>query len=235
MLGIPIFAGLAAAVIHVVSGPDHLAAVTPLALESRTKVWRIGLFWGAGHLIGMLFIGLLYLLFKTYLPLESISRYSEQLVGFVLVAVGLWALSGLFLKRKTHEHPHIHGGPEPYIHVHEHEHDQSTLNHTHSHRGTVRQSLWSSFGIGLLHGLAGIAHFILLLPVLGFENRGESLQYILGFAFGTVGAMMVYTFLLGTIARVTQEKTKPSLFLTLRLSGGLFAIAVGIYWMYIGF
>lgn len=232
-MSFPIFAGIAAATLHVVSGPDHLAAVTPLAVETRRKVWRIGLFWGFGHLIGMLFIGLLFLLFRSYIPLEEISQYSELLVGIVLIAVGLWALSSLFLKNKKHKHPHIHDGEEPYIHVHPHEHDNSKLDHTHSHEVKVRQNLWSSFGIGVLHGLAGIAHFILLLPVLGFENQFESVQYILGFAFGTVLAMTVYTFLLGQIARYSKKKNKTSLFTTIRLSGGIFAIAVGIYWIYI--
>ena len=41
---IPLFAGIIASALHVVSGPDHLAAVTPIALESRSKVWKIGFF-----------------------------------------------------------------------------------------------------------------------------------------------------------------------------------------------
>ncbi|GAB5476457.1 MAG: hydantoin utilization protein A [Maribacter sp.] len=235
MMSFPIFAGIAASTLHVVSGPDHLAAVTPLAMETRRKVWRIGLFWGFGHLIGMLCIGLLFLLFRTYIPLELISQYSEFLVGIVLIAVGLWALSSLFLKKKRHKHPHIHDGAEPYIHVHRHEHDNSKLDHTHLHEKEVVQNLWSSFGIGVLHGLAGIAHFILLLPVLGFEDQFESIQYIIGFAFGTVLAMTVYTFLLGQIAKYAKKNNRPSLFMTIRLSGGLFAVAVGIYWIYMSF
>jgi len=110
MINLPFFAGIAASVLHVVSGPDHLAAVTPLAIETRRKVWKIGLFWGFGHLLGMLLIGVLFLLFKEYIPVEKISEHSEQLVGIVLIAVGLWALFSIFYKSKNHKHPHVHDG-----------------------------------------------------------------------------------------------------------------------------
>ena len=43
-----LFAGIAASVLHVISGPDHLADFTPLAIETRRKVWKIGLFWVLG-------------------------------------------------------------------------------------------------------------------------------------------------------------------------------------------
>ena len=201
MMSFPLLAGIAASVLHVVSGPDHLAAVTPLAIETRRKVWKIGLLWGFGHLTGMLLIGLLFLLFRQYIPLEKISEHSEQLVGVVLIIVGLWALFSIFYKRKNHKHPHVHDGEDPYIH----EHDESKLNHSHAHSKKVRQNQWSSFGIGVLHGLAGIAHFILLLPVLGFENQFDSIQYIIGFGLGTVLAMTIYTFLLGQLANKTTN------------------------------
>lgn len=233
MINLPFFAGIAASVLHVVSGPDHLAAVTPLAIETRRKVWKIGLFWGFGHLLGMLLIGVLFLLFKEYIPVEKISEHSEQLVGIVLIAVGLWALFSIFYKSKNHKHPHVHDGEELYIHVHEHEHDKSKLEHSHAHDKKVNQNMWSSFGIGILHGLAGIAHFILLLPVLGFENQTDSIQYIIGFGLGTVLTMTIYTFLLGKIANYSKEQNSKTLFRTIRLSGGIFAIAIGIYWLYL--
>tara|TARA_R110002051_G_scaffold313263_3_gene389205 strand:+ start:1110 stop:1886 length:777 start_codon:yes stop_codon:yes gene_type:complete len=233
LLAIPLFAGLAASVLHVVSGPDHLAAVTPLAIEIRRKVWKIGLFWGFGHLTGMLLIGLLFLWFKEYIPLEKISEHSEQLVGVVLIAVGLWALFSIFYKNKNHKHPHVHNEEEPYIHVHEHNHESNKLEHNHAHKKKLKQNLWSSFGIGVLHGLAGIAHFILLLPVLGFENQLDSIQYIIGFGVGTVLAMTIYTFLLGKISSYSKAQNNKSIFKSVRVLGGVFAIVIGIYWIYL--
>ncbi|MGB5817931.1 MAG: sulfite exporter TauE/SafE family protein [Saonia sp.] len=233
MINFSLLVGMAASVLHVASGPDHLAAVTPLAIETKGKVWKIGLFWGLGHVLGMLLIGVLFLLFKEYIPVERISAYSEQLVAVVLIAVGLWALYSIFNTKHNHKHPHVHDGDQPYIHVHEHQHDANTLNHGHSHEKKVKQNLWSSFGIGVLHGLAGVAHFLLLLPVLGFETQLESVWYIIGFALGTVLAMTVYTLVLGMLSKYAKGRNNKTVFRTIRLSGGLFAIVIGAYWLYL--
>ena len=42
----PLTAGLIASILHVIAGPDHLAAVAPFAIESKRKAWKIGLFLG---------------------------------------------------------------------------------------------------------------------------------------------------------------------------------------------
>ncbi|MEM6515948.1 MAG: sulfite exporter TauE/SafE family protein [Bacteroidota bacterium] len=226
MIDSPIIAGLLASVLHVISGPDHLAAVTPIAIESRTKVWRIGFAWGLGHLLGMLLIGMFFFLFKNIVPVELISNHSEQLVAFVLIGVGAWALYRIFYKEKVHKTPHIHANGDVYLH----RHDEKHTSHAHD-QSQNKNKLGSSFGIGILHGLAGIAHFILLLPALGFETRFESLQYIIGFSIGTVIAMTIYTLILG---KVTERSTNnKSLLNGIRIAGGFFALFTGVYWMYL--
>lgn len=226
-----LFTGFVAAFLHVVSGPDHLAAVTPLAIESRRKVWKIGLFWGIGHLAGMLVIGALFYSFKELIPVELISESSEQIVGIVLILVGVWALFRVFNKRINEKQPHIHGGEKPF--VHEHNTEDGVLIHKHVHSKKERQNIGSSFGIGILHGLAGVAHFLLLLPVLGFENKADGILYIIGFAMGTVLAMTIYTLLLGWIATYSKVEKGSSVFRTLRIIGGMFALLVGFYWLYL--
>ncbi len=225
MTELPIIAGILASILHVVSGPDHLAAVTPFAIETKRKVWRIGFYWGAGHLIGMLIIGMLFLAFKKVIPVEAISGYSEQLVAIVLIAIGLWTLYKLFHKEKIHTRPHIHADGEIYIHKHDdaHEHNHPTKEN--------KNNISSSFSIGVLHGLAGVAHFLLLLPALGFATQSESIQYNIGFAIGTVLAMTVYTIILGGITK--SSSNNKSLLNTIRVSGGAFALVVGVYWLYL--
>lgn len=226
MLSLPIITGIIASILHVLSGPDHLAAVTPIAIESKNKVWRIGFLWGTGHLIGMLIIGLLFFLFKGFIPVEAISGYSEQLVAIVLIGIGIWSLYKLFYKEKIHSRPHIHSDGEVYVHKH---------THSHSHGGhaikTKNNEKASSLSIGVLHGLAGVAHFILLLPALGFETQLESLQYIAGFAIGTLLAMTVYTFILGLVTKTSTHNK--SLLNSIRVAGGCFALFIGVYWMYL--
>ncbi len=227
----PLLSGILTSMLHVISGPDHLAAVTPLVIETKRKAWKIGLAWGLGHLIGMLLIGVLFLMFKEFIPIEAISDYSEKMVAFVLIGVGIWAFYRIFKTPKIHKHLHIHIEKEVYIHIHEHEHKHN-YTHQHTHKKVVKQNVISSFGIGFLHGLAGIAHFLLLLPVLGFVQQIESIQYIVGFAIGTVLAMSIFTIIIGKLATYSKQQHNEIFFKGIRLVGGLFAIVIGIYWLF---
>ena len=229
-LNFPLFAGIIAAVIHVISGPDHLAAVTPFAIESKRSAWKVGLYWGLGHLAGMLFIGVLFLFFKDYIPIEQISKNSEFLVGIVLIALGIWIFWKLFRDEKSHRHLHVHSEGEPVIHQHEHTHTH-VQGHKHQHPN-LKQGHMASLYVGFLHGLAGIAHFILLIPVLGFEDQLASVLYITGFGIGTVIAMISFAFLMGKIAAsVYQEDHHSTLFKGLRLASGLLALIIGVFWV----
>ena len=229
---ISLLAGVLASMLHVISGPDHLAAVTPLVIEEKRKAWKIGLFWGIGHLTGMLLIGGLFLFFKETIPVNSISKYSEQLVAIVLIGVGFWAFYRIFNEKKIHKHPHFHTEGNVYVHIHKHKYDEL---HQHTHRKEFKQNIISSFGIGLLHGLAGIAHFLLLLPALSFESNYDGIQYIVGFAIGSVLAMTAYALILGKIASSSKEEHNTTFFRGIRFAGGLFAIVIGVYWLYLTF
>jgi len=100
------FAGLAAGLLHVVSGPDHLAAVAPLAAAGRNH-WKAGLQWGVGHTTGVLLIATLLLLIREQLPLDAIAAYSERLVGIALILVGG---CGVWKANRSHATSHSHAG-----------------------------------------------------------------------------------------------------------------------------
>ena len=102
-----LLAGLTAGLIHVLSGPDHLAAVAPLTGGRRTAAWRAGFLWGLGHSTGVLAVGLLALWLRSALPLEALSSWSERLVGVVLIAVGLWGFRRV-LQGPIETHVHVH-------------------------------------------------------------------------------------------------------------------------------
>ncbi|MES1240105.1 MAG: High-affinity nickel transporter [Acidobacteriota bacterium] len=164
-------AGLAAGLIHALSGPDHLSAVAPLVVAGeRRKSWRTGLFWGIGHSVGVWLMGLLAFALREVLPLERVSSWSERLVGATLIAVGLWGLRKAFAPRLEGE------------------------AHAHSHpRRPGSAALW----IGSLHGLAGSSHILGLFPALAFGSRSASLAYIGGFGLGAIVAMVAFAAALG--------------------------------------
>jgi ABC-type nickel/cobalt efflux system permease component RcnA len=224
--------GILASALHVITGPDHLAAVTPLAIENKNKAWHVGIFWGLGHIAGMLLIGVLFILFKEYIPIESISGYSEQIVGFVLIFIGLWAFYKVFSKTKTqHVHPHLHEEPAPHIHIHAHEHGEQH-SHTHKHQKPVRQNNLAAFLVGTLHGFAGISHLVLILPTLAFPRTIDSVVYLTGFAIGTITAMVMYAVILGYLSKKVVMNHKHKMYQAIRIIGGSFAILIGIFWIF---
>jgi ABC-type nickel/cobalt efflux system permease component RcnA len=231
-LAFPLITGVLAAMLHVLSGPDHLAAVAPLTVEKRKKTWKIGMFWGFGHLFGMLLIGILFTLFRNYIPIERISEHSEQLVGFVLIAIGIWSFYKIKSSpNKTHQHPHIHHDEEILIHIHKHQHKHDTT-HVHTHaKHTKSDGNWAAFSVGSLHGLAGVSHFLLFLPTLAFESNFDSILYIIGFAIGTVLSMTLFSIVLGEIAQRASLNHKDRLFTGIRFGAGIFAMGIGTYWI----
>jgi ABC-type nickel/cobalt efflux system permease component RcnA len=228
-LTFPLFAGIIAAVLHVISGPDHLAAVTPFAIESKKKAWKVGLFWGIGHLLGMLSIGVLFLFFKELIPIEKISEHSEQFVGIILIGLGLWIFLKIFKAEKKHKHTHIHAQNNPIIHKHPHKHTAEKV-HTHAHPN-LKQGNIASLSVGFVHGLAGVAHFLLFLPVIGFTSMLDSSKYIIGFGIGTLIAMISFAMVVGKVADFSKQDHNETFFKGIRLAGGLFAFIIGIYWV----
>ena len=164
------FAGLAAGVLHVFSGPDHLAAVAPMAADGGRQKWRMGLQWGIGHTAGVVLIAALLLLLREQLPLDLISGYSERIVGVALIAVGAWGLRGAWVQRC--EGAKVHG---------------------HTHAG-------ASFAMGTLHGLAGSSHLFGVLPALAFSLRGDAVLYLTGFGIGAMAGMSAFAAAVGVIS-----------------------------------
>jgi len=228
---IQFFTGILMSSVHVVTGPDHLAAVTPLAVENRKKAWHIGFFWGLGHVLGMLMIGLLYIVFREIINVEKISGYSEYLVGIVLIGIGIWAIIKSIRHFHTHHvHPHYHDKPVPQVHIHRHEHS-GEFEHAHEHKKTRRQNSITALLVGTLHGFAGISHFLLILPTLALPGILDSIFYLSGFAVGTIITMIAYALILGLVAQKTADFPKSKIFRNLRIIAGSLAIAVGIWWL----
>jgi ABC-type nickel/cobalt efflux system permease component RcnA len=224
--------GLAASMAHVVTGPDHLAAVTPLAIDSRKKSWIIGFSWGFGHTIGMLLIGLVFILFREFISVDAISKHSDTIIGFLLMGVGGWAIIRTYL-RHSHihrPHPHFHTHPYLYAHIHSHTHEDLP-DHNHLHTGTVRQNALTALLIGIVHGFAGFSHLLALLPALALPGIWESVAYVSAFAIGTIITMVLFAFILGFVAFQSFIRKKEAFLRGFTYAGGFIAIGIGILWL----
>ncbi len=224
--------GFIASVAHVVTGPDHLAAVTPLAIDSRKKSWTIGLSWGIGHTLGMILIGLLFILFKEILPVEAISRHSDTVIGILLIGIGIWAVARTYRRHRhgNRPHPHFHTEPFLYAHIHKHTHREAP-DHDHAHVRTVRQNAFTALFIGTIHGFAGFSHLFALLPSLALPTVWDSVIYLAAFAAGTIFTMILFAFILGLVAFRSVVSDRQVFLKWFTLTGGFLAIAVGLLWI----
>lgn len=214
----PLIAGFLAGSVHVLAGPDHLAAVAPFALRQRWRAWISGIQWGVGHTVGVGLIALAAWWLRGLLPLERISGWSEQIVGVVLVAIGIWTIRAA-LRRRIHVHRHTHGSA-PHVHPHIHGHGASS-DHDHSHA-----PLW----IGFLHGAAGSAHFVAILPALALGSSVEAASYLTGYAGGTVASMVAFTIVLGTLS-VRLGGSSSRFYEGFLVTAGGMAVVVGAIWL----
>ncbi len=231
----PIILGFVAAMAHVLAGPDHLAAVAPLALNTKFRPWLIGMSWGIGHLIGMLALGLLFFFFRDLIPVDFISANSERIVGFLLIAIGVWSLLRLVKHnwKTNHTHAHKHEDEAGNVVVHQHGHDHGeTRKHEHTHRELGRQSNWAAMGIGIIHGLAGFSHILLLLPTLAFPSKTQAIMYLTGFGAGTIFAMVLFSFILGLMAHYSSQNKKETIYKTINAIAGFAAIFIGFFWLW---
>lgn len=216
-------AGFAAGSIHVLAGPDHLAAISPLAVESKKSTWIIGLRWGIGHTTGVGLVGLLALIGREIIPIDIISSYSERLVGLVLITIGIWGIHKA-LSKKIHTHHHMHDGTE---HVHVHTHLTIGVDPEKEHRHTH-----AALVVGIIHGFAGSSHFLGILPALALPTRADAIIYLAAFGAGTICAMMAFSSLMGMLAvRLAQRGIQ--FYHRLLIGFSSLSIIIGSVWLFI--
>ena len=109
---IAVLTGLIAGAVHVVSGPDHLTAVAPLAVQRPRRAWLPGVRWGLGHSAGVALVGLLSLWLRDLIPVDLLSTWGERLVGVMLFGIGWWALRRALKHRELPE-PGPSNSPSP--------------------------------------------------------------------------------------------------------------------------
>jgi high-affinity nickel permease len=158
---------------------DHILAVTNI-VSQRSRIspaLKDGVFWGLGHTSTIFLIGIIMILFKVGIP-ESSFSYFEAAVGLMLIVVASYRLY-LFLRDEqivihTHKHEHEGANKQPHIHV--------RIKGENLHK--------TSYGIGIVHGLAGSGALVVLV-MTQIETVWNSLLYLLIFGIGSIAGMTI--------------------------------------------
>ncbi|MDQ3132536.1 MAG: urease accessory protein UreH [Acidobacteriota bacterium] len=205
---------------------DHLAAVSAIVSEKKNifSAAIVGGMWGIGHTISLFVVGAIVIFLKLQIS-ESVEAKLEAIVGGMLVLLGLNALKNLFTAKEIHAHTHEHSErAHTHFHLHKEEKEEEQAEKSH-HRFSPRSVL-----IGMIHGLAGSAALtILVVPTI--ESPVIAMLYILVFGVGSIGGMMIMSFIIGLPFHFTATNF---VFLNkaIRFCAGIFSLCLGSYIIY---
>ncbi len=187
---------------------DHLIAMVTMLTHQKNsrKAALVGTFWGLGHTITLLVVGLSVLLLKLSIP-TIIEKNLEGFVGIMLIILGIQTV---YKRVELHKHSHSHDG----------------VTHSHIHQMTHHQH-GKSFVIGMVHGLAGSGALMVLVLSL-VKSAWEGVIYILCFGVGSTVSMTMMSMLIG-IPLAKHLSIFMKMKYTIRLVAGLGSILVGIY------
>ncbi len=156
--------------------PDHLVAVTTVLSRSAglKPAALIGAFWGLGHSLSILVLGVAIVMFKLVIP-PHVGLGLELAVAVMLVGLGVRNL-----RRDSHEAHGVQAFPSSRLGPPHESHELGVM-------GAVR-----SLFIGGIHGLAGSAA-VALLAVGSIHDPGWAAAYLSIFGVGTLAGMTLMT------------------------------------------
>jgi high-affinity nickel permease len=223
--GAPLLVALAIAVVlglRHASDPDHLVAVTSLVAADggdTRRAARLGAFWGAGHAVVLLVVGLPLVFFKSALP-HWLEAGAEKAVGAVILVLALrvmvkW-LRGDY-RASAHDHA---GGHARRRHL--------RRGNGPGHRHVRVRSPHQAFAIGVLHGLAGTGAVVLLL-IAALPTKLEAAAALALFAPMTMVSMALCTTAFGWL--LTRPRLQPLYRTVLIPVLGSFGMLFGLWYV----
>ncbi len=205
---------------------DHVAAVSTMVAE-RKSLWSsalVGGLWGLGHTISLVVAGIFVLLLDFEIS-ETTERWLEFGVGVMLIVLGVNVVRKIVSGGQVHVHTHDHG--EHHHHTHPHVHDRAeAVDHEVAH---TRQSP-KALIIGLVHGLAGSAGLMLVM-IPAMPSKTVGLLYIVIFGIGSIGGMMLMSFLVGLPFHYTAARFG-GFNRILQLGAGAVSVVLGLWIVY---
>lgn len=150
---------------------DHVVAVAALVSRERraSAASKLGAMWGAGHMLTVMVVGGAIIATGLVLP-PRVALSLELCVGVMLIALGAFNL------KSPHDHDSEHSRRPGFA-------------------GSVDaapRTAGKSFGVGVVHGLAGSAA-IALMMLATIRDPRWAIAYLALFGVGTIAGMTAIT------------------------------------------
>ena len=201
---------------------DHIMAVSLLASRTRRMKSRAAILlltlgycirWSIGHGITLIALSALLLFSSIELP-AIVPQLAEKLVGVFLLVLGVVVVHQA-VRDRVRLHFHHHGG----------------ISHVHLTRGSSASHSHQPVLLGVVHGLAGSAPVLAILPLVGGDKAVVGLVYLCLFSLGVMISMVVFGMFFGRLQQ-WLSRLGNGIYQTARLILGFASIGFGCYWLY---
>lgn len=185
--------------------PDHVAAVGGISVADgpRSPYWRFAVHWSLGHGTAMLMLAAAVFILGFAIPAQ-LSELAEQTVAYMLIAIGVYSLWRFYIGLGDGQSSDVSSDVD-------------------SPRAITSAPL-----IGLIHGTAGSAPLLAIIPAAKLANPIIGVAYVTLFSVGVALGMLI----LGTLLAQTfrQVGRVGALYQGLiQAAIGLFALVLGIF------
>ena len=197
---------------------DHIMAVSVLSHEKPSFKRTIiqSSHWALGHGGVLLLCGVILFGLGIAIP-ESLQKTAEMAVGVLLIVLGIMCFKQWRADKLTLD-SHSHGEIE-----HTHWHDISEEHKTkHKHKPVF---------VGMLHGLAGSAPALALIPAVANGQFLQAIVYLFLFSLGVMLAMLFFGLGFAHVQRFLNQRYQTVFQLSRQLIA-FASIAFGGYWLF---
>jgi nickel/cobalt exporter len=230
--------GLGLGLLHALDA-DHVMAVSALSNRkpSLKRTLKFSANWAVGHGSVLIVLGLLFFGLGVALP-EALQQIAESSVGVLLIVLGLscfWQFHKEKIVLDKHTHEHSQGSIE-HTHLHVAEHAKTYAINNSNNDGPKQESpqqvkeAHTPVMVGILHGLAGSAPALALIPAMMQTSLSEAMGYLMLFSAGVLFSMVAFGLSFGLVQKKLQQKSV-KVFNWSRKVIASAAVGIGFYWL----
>lgn len=204
---------------------DHIMTISGLAgsRPEPKKMFSSSARWALGHGLILLAVGVGALTIGMVLP-ERMNELAETAVGFVLIGIGLWIFWDLSRKKLEGWISLFAQNGKKYISI-------IPTNGNFKFEQTSHQQ--NTLIIGMIHGLAGSAALLALIPLANQGSTWFGLAYLTIFSLGVLTSMTIFGGLFGIFFRKLNQGAF-RVAIVFRVLIALSNLLLGIYWIHDG-
>jgi nickel/cobalt transporter (NicO) family protein len=206
---------------------DHVMAVSAMSNDRPGVARTLGFCanWALGHGGVLMISGVLLFGFGVGIP-ESFAHLAELFVGVFLIAMGLlcfWRFRRERIRLSEHRHGDV-------VHLHWQVEGSAHADAAGDGRGSDRVGRHTPVMVGVMHGLAGSAPALALIPVVVHGDLLTALAYLALFSLGVMLAMVIFGLGFGATQRFLQQRYL-WIFNSFRNLVAAGSILLGSYWI----